>query len=193
MAWSEFASSKGNPITQPQIGIIEGSCTPEQSASKSNETSGLFSLIVAFLMTVVAFLGPFSVIISEAYFSITAVAWNADVSITGVYFFWMSPAQWFMSLPVTFLRFYYVYQMKLLYDGKTTQKRALKFGILSECPPLIFGIVTSLPLLFIPGYLYAFMPIPIPELLLIGLIFMKVIPPPKEPLSWIEKQDEPLQ
>jgi hypothetical protein len=52
-------------------------------------------------MTVVAFLGPFSVIISEAYFSVTAVAWNADVSITGVYFFWMSPAQWFMSLPIT--------------------------------------------------------------------------------------------
>ena len=172
---------------------MEGSCTPEQSVSKSNETSGLFSLIVAFLMTVVAFLGPFSVIISEAYFSITAVAWNADVSITGVYFFWMSPAQWFMSLPITFLRFCYVYQMKLVYDGKTTQRRALKFGILSECPLLIIGLITSLPLLFIPGYLYAFTPIPIPELLLIGFIFMKVIPPPKEPLSWIEKQDEPLQ
>ena len=83
--------------------------------------------------------------------------------------------------------------MKLLYDGKTTQRRALKFGILSECPPLLFGVVTALPLLFIPGYPYAFMPIPIPELLLIGSIFMKVIPPPKEPLSWIEKQDEPLQ
>ena len=94
-----------------------------------------------------------------------------------------------MSLPVTFLRFYYVYQMKLLYDGKITQRRALEFGLLSECPLLLFGIVTSLPLLFIPGYLYAFMPIPIPELLLIGLIFMKVIPPPEELLSWIEKQD----
>ena len=168
---------------------MEGSCTPEQSTNRGT----FFSLVVAFLMTVVAFLGPFAVIISEAYFSITAVAWNAYVSITGVYFYWMSPAQWFMSLPITFLRLYYVYQMKLLYDGKTTQKRALKFGILSECPPLIFGIVTSLPLLFIPGYLYAFMPIPIPELLLIGLLFMKVIPPPKEPLSWIEKQAEPLQ
>jgi hypothetical protein len=84
----------------------------------------------------------------------------------------------------------FVLQMTRLYGGKTTKNHTIKVGILSECPILVYSIGNALPKLWDPRWPYGFNGYPIPLLLLLGWILMKVYPPSAEPLSWLRNEEK---
>jgi hypothetical protein len=76
-----------------------------------------------------------------------------------------------------------------LYQGKTTKKRALVVGILSELQMVVIyygmGLIV---MLFSPGFDPFFQIfVPIPLLLFVGLIIVQLYPP-EEQTMWIEEE-----
>ena len=94
------------------------------------------------------------------------------------------------SLPFTFLRPVFIYMFYRLYRGKSTRKRVLVVGIISEVfVEAIFYFTMIMQLLLYP---YGWFPLnivfPIPILLVIGLVYMKLVPPP-EVTSWVDESE----
>ena len=137
------------------------------------------------ILVLVASLTPYVIFLTEKI-TIFAVAWALFISEDHVSIIFLE--QTIPTLPFTFLRFIFVLQMIRLYDNKTTKKRTILAGVLSECPMLFFLVGNTLPLLWNPRWPYGFMGFSIPLLLLIGGLLMKYFPPPTVQ-EW-PKQDE---
>ena len=91
------------------------------------------------------------------------------------------------TLPFTFLRYVFVYMMVKFYRGRTTRKRIILVGISSELQLLVLSFPALLMILFSStDYLMIFLPIP--SILVIGLLFIHFIPP-NPTLIWIEKEE----
>jgi len=131
--------------------------------------------------------------------STIAMTWMMNTSPWGLDFRF-DPFTLFASLPFTFLRIVFAIMMLRLYQGKTTRKRTVVIGIASELQLiLIFYVPMLLTLLLFPtGYFSFQLILPIPILIGIGLIIMKLSPPTEQTMwieeekssSWWEKQDE---
>jgi len=98
-----------------------------------------------------------------------------------------NPFAFIGNLPLTFLRFVFVYQMYRLYQGRTTRNRALLVGAVSELQMTIIGIFSVITPVFSLMSRYF---IPVPILILVALIIMKVSRPTwkqyEEDRSWWE-------
>ena len=100
----------------------------------------------------------------------------------------IDPLMLFQSLPFTFLRLVFGYMLYRLYCGKTTQKRVLLTGIVMELFLPVFYLMTYLPMLVMyPGWYTIPVLLPIPILLLYGVVIVKGFPPPQDKL-WIETE-----
>jgi hypothetical protein len=90
----------------------------------------------------------------------------------------------------SFMRLVFVYQLSRYYKGRTSRGRTIAVGIISE---LQMTIITGLVLLFLmssPVMVFYMIAVPIPILLLLGLVFMWTVPVPEIPGPWKEL-DEP--
>ena len=152
-----------------------------RTQTKSNESDDTDSALnMAAIMFLVAVFAPYGILISGGGNSITSIVWNLDWGTWGHSLTILQPWQWIASLPLTFLRFIFTFEMYRLYLGKSTITRALWIGILDEIPITIFGIIGFIPVLFNPLYLYTLIALPIPGLLLVGWLIIRFRPPPIE-------------
>ncbi|MHA2143058.1 MAG: hypothetical protein ACXADC_11445 [Candidatus Thorarchaeota archaeon] len=87
----------------------------------------------------------------------------------------------------SFMRPVFVYQLSRYYKGRTSRGRTIAVGIISE---LQMTIITGLVLLYLissPIMAFVYMiAIPIPILLLLGLVFMWTVPVPEIHVPWKE-------
>lgn len=150
---------------------------------------GLTKIIL--LLTIVALLAPAGVMLysfGTFWFQVQvyAMCWIVVADPYGLH--WMiDQFTLFMTLPMTFLRIVFVLMVMRAYQGKTTRKRAAFAGVASELqmPMIYYGVI--LLMFMITSYypMGSFMTvIPIPLLLLLGLIIMRAKPPPGEPTKW---------
>lgn len=153
-----------------------------------SEHKGYWSIdvrIVAVVMSVFALFGPLGFYVtSNVYGDVTlqvyAVTWIMS-SFGSSPIFDMS-----ISLFTLFgiLRMRFVQQMYRYYRLQTTRPQAILSGVVSELQGLIFFI----QYLFVGDLPASLVPIisPVPLLLIIGLLFLSITPPPKHAPSWPE-------
>ena len=84
-----------------------------------------------------------------------------------------------LAIPVTTLRFGYVYQVHRYYEGLTTRGKTLALGILADGPGFFLFLVMAVALL-VP-YLWVYIFIPTPLLFLSGslILWRRPLPEPK--------------
>jgi hypothetical protein len=143
-------------------------------------------------MTLVALLTPFTVHLSgydRLYLDMIAILWYFTSS---RYYISLEIVDIFILpvvIPFVFLRLAYAYQMVRFYKDLTTKKRTLALGIVSELP---FAIL-SIPV-FIMSFLDPYSPImmagPTLILLIVGLLIIRLKPPPESPEIWEEMSEE---
>lgn len=90
-------------------------------------------------------------------------------------------------LPLHIPRFAFVYWVYRYYVGKTTRKRALIVGVISETWWWIPSIPTMLMLIIYPSF---YIQLPIPILFLLGLVIMKRMPTLAVYEPWEDIQEE---
>ena len=148
--------------------------------------------IIAAIMAAVALFTPYMFTRVYEVFDGIYVIWM--YSLTWVHYsnvlpFFIFPPFLLLSNPInTLLRFWFVFEMYRCYTGKTTVRRAVYVGLINELWQfsimmyhlfygLLFGVIQ------IAG-------VPIPLLLIVGVIILKGVKPPKQPGLWTEKSDE---
>ncbi len=103
--------------------------------------------------------------------------------------FMLSFTFFLVGLPFMFLRLVFVYQVYKYYLGTTSRKRVVITGILGELQfPLISLLLVPICLLN-PG-LAVIISIPIPILLIAGLLVLRYIPKPKGTSEWTELDED---
>ncbi|MBN2229509.1 MAG: hypothetical protein JW779_07915 [Candidatus Thorarchaeota archaeon] len=153
---------------------------------------GTRAKIIAIIMAVVALFTPYTF---TRYFE------PSD----GIFVIWMSSLTWvhysnvmpyfifapflLLSYPInTLLRFWFVFEMYRCYTRKSTIRRALYIGVISE----LWQFSIMMYHLF-NGLLYGMIQIadvPIPLLLIGGVIILKVVKPPKPLELWADENNE---
>jgi hypothetical protein len=90
------------------------------------------------------------------------------------------------GLALTFMRIVFVYQIHLYLIGRASQKRTIIIGILSELQQIIMilPVYIILSLLGTFELVSSFFFIPIPVLLLVGLVIMRIVPTRKIESPW---------
>lgn len=148
--------------------------------------------IIAFIMAVVALFTPY--MFSRYYDFFDGIYVIKMMSLTWVHYsnvmpFFIFPPFLLLSNPInTLLRFWFVFEMYRCYIGKSTLRRTVYVGLVNELwqfsimmyhlfNGLIFGVIQ------IAG-------VPIPVLLIVGVIILKGVKPPIQPGIWTEKSDE---
>jgi hypothetical protein len=136
--------------------------------------------IVTFLLVLTALVSPYSINVypHEMYgwmLNLTGMTWTM-INMN----FWdivIDPVIFIVGLPFTCLRLVFVYQIHRYLLGRTTRKRTIIIGILSELQLLLMTlpIITILLLLGNTDIVSGFF-IPIPVLLLVGLVIIRVVP-----------------
>ena len=139
----------------------------------------LESTLVVTIMLLVASLVPFVYQTSIGFGAsniIRALFWEYGVSgnFTG-----FALAQWSLSLDSLLyivIHFLFVYVMWSFYEKKVSRSQTITFGILLELLKIGPSLPTMLTILMAPGPFYVLI-LPIPVLLIVGLVMMFVLPP----------------
>lgn len=148
--------------------------------------------IIAVIIAIVALFTPYMFSQFFEPFDGIYVIWM--MSLTWIHysnvipFFIFSPFQLLNNPINTLLRFWFVFEMYRCYLRKSTLRRALYIGVISE-----FWQFSIMMYHLFNGLLYGMIQIadvPIPLLLIVGVIILKVVKPPKLPELWNEKSDE---
>ena len=92
-------------------------------------------------------------------------------------------------IPFAFLRLAYAYQMVRFYKGLTTKKRTLALGIVSELPFAILSIPVFI-LSFLDPYGCIMLAGPTLILLIVGILIIRLKPPPESLEIWEEMFEE---
>ncbi len=90
------------------------------------------------------------------------------------------------TLLLSFMRPVFVYQLSRYFKGKTTRGRTIVVGIISE---LQLTLITGLFMLGSPMGIVYMIAVPIPILLLLGLVSMWLVPVPELAVPWKELDD----
>ena len=147
--------------------------------------------VVGIVMALVALLAPlaFSIAVYDGlHLSVLAVLWIFTSVPWGTH---LETSNTFLSylMPFGFLRLAYAYQMFRLYKGRTTKKRTLTLGIVSELPfALVFIPVLIMWFLNPYGPMYLMGPTFI--LLIVGILIIRLKPPLEPPEIWEGMADE---
>ena len=145
--------------------------------------------IVIGIMALVTLFAPAHAQVAEWGSFVLAMTWQWSVSRWDSYFIILQPYMLIQVLPFTFLRPIFVAMFYRMYKGKSTRKRVLIVGILSEILiEMIYYIPMILSMIMYPWGLMIPLMFPIPLLFLIGLVYMKLVPPP-EVTSWVEESE----
>jgi hypothetical protein len=149
-------------------------------------------MVVGIVMALVALLAPltFSIAVYDGlHLSVTAVLWGFISSPYQTYLEILNIFTLAVMMPFGFLRLAYAYQMVRLYKGRTTKKRTLTLGIVSELPIAMLSM-----LYLIMWFLNPFSPMglagPTLILLIVGILIIRFRPPPESPEMWKEMSEE---
>ena len=135
--------------------------------------------IVAGVLTAVTLLAPLAVFVSVDLFegnarsNVIAVVWNlifnsmADPSIYPMIAF---------NYGYAILRMTFVWQMYRHYRGIVSRRGVLLIGIIAELQMVFFAITTFSYDWIMPSFERSIM-IPVPTLLLAGILFLRILPP----------------
>jgi len=148
--------------------------------------------MITTIMLILVFFGPISLIIysgmgfmGQAIY-IFSMTWQiSDIATMSFYMFDIPIVM--AAFLLTFMRPVFVYQLSRYYKRRTTRGRTFAVGIISE---LQLTIITGLVLPVPAGAIAYMIAVPLPILLLLGFIFMWLVPVPKTPVQW-EELDEP--
>ncbi len=130
-------------------------------------------------------------------FSIGMFSMSWQIAVSNTLFILFGPDFLVLSLILMCMKIVFVYQVFKFYYGETTKTRVIIAGIFGEIQLLLIGLATLPFILATPNVGVAF-PIPLPILLLTGLLALKFLPPPpvqgdwkdlEKPEEWWEKQD----
>lgn len=146
--------------------------------------------VVAIIIGSVAILGPVLSMVApatsgEVHVEVFAPVWHLLIMGNLVFFTPFSQASIFL-FPLVFFRLGFTHQMYQCYKANVTRARAIAVGILSELPILFLIALLWIPAIGTPYILDMPTLVPIPHLLLFGLILL-YLTPPLEPRQWIEE------
>ncbi|MFW9803974.1 MAG: hypothetical protein ACFFFC_15030 [Candidatus Thorarchaeota archaeon] len=142
--------------------------------------------IVAGSLVVVVFLAPYffsvSSFLGETRLEIHAMTWHVMVlsGIMRVHFDVNAILAGTVFLP---LRLIFAYQVYRCYRTYSSRRLTILVGIVAELQVIV---VYALATVGNPSTPYTYMYGPIPLLLLIGLVFLYLLPPPQIPSEWVE-------
>ncbi|MHA1962229.1 MAG: hypothetical protein ACW99U_18655 [Candidatus Thorarchaeota archaeon] len=110
----------------------------------------------------------------------------------GMWYFYLRPNFFFdfFSVIVLLPRVAFVVAIIRLYSGKTTMKRAISIGVISEMPLMLLMVVGSSMVLFDPYWPYLIIGIPTPVLLFIAYLIIRFRPPIKDVVEWLESSQD---
>ncbi len=151
-------------------------------------------------MTIVALLGPITAMFYETPWStqiqVIGTFWVSSISLSQDIYepappisTYVNPDMFISLLPFSILRYIFVLLMYRFYSGKTTKRRAILTGIISELIMPIFYLITLIPSLILTPYGYEFyfpILIPTPLLFLIGYAIIRFRPPHEDEV-WIDR------
>ena len=164
----------------------------EEPATPTIKDKPVNPTVVGILMALVALLTPIGFFASGydgLYISLIAILWSFSSSSFSTILVTADITTLIMSMPFGFLRLAYAYQMVRLYKGRTTKKRTLTLGIVSELPFMILFIpFVIIWLLDQHGSVALGGPTLI--LLIVGILIVRFRPPPESPETWAEISEE---
>ncbi len=168
------------------IGLLTYILHRQSRSQKNLDTSSmkpsLTVLIVSLLL--IALFGPsnLNMYLELGQIYLVGMSWELGSFMLSFTFF-------LVGLPFMFLRLVFVYQVYKYYLGTTSRKRVVITGILGELQfPLISLLLVPICLLN-PG-LAVIISIPIPILLIAGLLVLRYIPKPKGTSEWTELDED---
>jgi multisubunit Na+/H+ antiporter MnhF subunit len=133
-----------------------------------------------------AICGPIALILSSSpsgeFYQIVAAPWQIIQNRLVL----LDPSWMSIYFSLTIPRLAFAYQMYRCYRGETTRARTLAVGVLSELYIAILSIPVFLIRLQAPPPRFIQIALPIPLLLVIGVILLGLTPPPRLPETWEE-------
>ncbi len=143
-------------------------------------------LLLGTLMAILAFLAPYTLIISNreygTIYSFSALIWHGTRISTGM-FRWEN--FWDFFLPFLCLRLVSALGIANYYRGNSTRKRATLITLIGDgiyLPGSIVALITSLQF---PDYLV----IPLPVQMIVGLFILWRLPIPEPTRPWAEQKE----
>ncbi len=143
-----------------------------------------------FIMTFLALLGPalFTVYLDREFnWHLMAMTWEASYWDHAIHIVVVQPNMLTIVLLLFSLRPVFAYQMVRYYNGRTTKMNTLLVGVASELQVLVVtNLMTIVQWVLSPYRDEILVPLfgPIPVLFLIGLVIMKLRPPPEITTPW---------
>ena len=105
--------------------------------------------------------------------------------------FIFDPFMLIASLPFAVMRPVFAFMMMRAYQGKTTGRRALLSGLIAEIQfPLFFYGISLISFMAYPYPASFPLLVPIPILIIVGLIIVRAFPPDATPTKWSEEDQE---
>lgn len=161
----------------------------EDNRSASPETVCIILTIMAILAPILISINPLSEVPNGSFLS---MIWYYSIYMDRGHFTFVLYGL-LASFPITFPRWLFVGMMVRLYQGKTTVKRTLLVGVLEIAYLLVMCLIAIADYFTRVGQ-YESLPfpllIPLPFLLVTGLLLLKFFPPNIEK-SWIDVDESP--
>ncbi len=164
----------------------------EEPAIPAAKDKPVNPLVVGIMMALVALLAPLTFSFHDydgLHFQVVAVLWIFSVTPWGTFLETSNHFFFSVLMYYGFLRLAYAYQMVRLYKARTTKKRTLTLGIVSELPmtlPLLEVLIMWLLNPYGPMVLSG----PTLILLIAGILIVRFRPPPESPEIWAKMPEE---
>jgi len=162
--------------------ILHRQSRSQKNLDTSSMKPSLTVLIVSLLL--IALFGPsnLNIYLEIGRIYLIGMSWELGSFILSFTFF-------LVGLPFMFFRLVFVYQVYKYYLGTTSRKRVVITGILGELQFPIISLLMIPICLSNPG-LAAIISIPIPILLIAGLLMLRFIPKPKCISEWTDLDED---
>ena len=127
---------------------------------------------------------------SGLHFSIINLGFGIDYYFGQVEIWIYEPLALISEIAFVFFRFVFVYQIVMLYQGRTTQRKVILAGILGELPILLLSISRdfAILLLWLSGGIGSSFMIPMPIILVLGLALLRKYPPIDNNTHWNDRE-----
>jgi hypothetical protein len=164
----------------------------EEPTTPAAKEKPINPLVVGIIMALVALFAPLTFSFHDydgLHLSMVAVFWIFSLTPWGTYL--ETSNNFFLPVLMSYglLRLAYAYQMVRLYKARTTKKRTLALGIVSELPVTIPLLEVLIVLLLNPHGPMA-LGGPTLILLIVGILIVRFKPPSKPPEIWEEMPEE---
>ena len=150
---------------------------------------------IVVIMALVALFVPFAMQVTinpwDSYIALIAMTWQLQPYYWNPYYLF-DPLLLIMTIPMAGLRLVFVGMIHRLYKVKTTRRRVGIIAIAAELQFVTIGYTPYIIMYLLLPYYSPYFPIviPIPLLLVLGVILFRFSPPPGEPSVWRDDDKE---